>query len=229
MNARQPLGSPTPSEPAPSRPLGQTLLWPVVAAALGGLLCYNSLGGQAANTPQARPASPAPAPVSPPKAVPVHPPLPRSVPTRITIPAISVNAPFTVLTLNKTGQLNAPPPNDKNLVGWYGKGATPGEKGTSILAGHLDTMTGPAVFESLNALKPGNKIEVTRQDRKVATFKVDSVETFSKAAFPSARVYNDAPTAQLRLITCGGLYDKKTKDYKDNVVVFAHLDSVRNG
>ncbi|MER7818697.1 class F sortase [Streptomyces chengbuensis] len=229
MNARQPLGSQTPPEPAPSRSLGQTLLWPVVAAALGGLLCYNSLGGQAANTPQARPASPAPAPVSPPKAAPVHPPLPRSVPTRIAIPAISVNAPFTVLTLNKAGQLNAPPPNDKNLVGWYGKGSTPGEKGTSILAGHLDTMTGPAVFESLSALKPGNKIDITRQDRKVATFKVDSVETFSKAAFPSARVYNDAPTAQLRLITCGGLYDKKTKDYKDNIVVFAHLDSVKNG
>ncbi|MFJ6634966.1 class F sortase [Streptomyces sp. NPDC091376] len=226
MTAQQPLGSQTPPQPAATRTLGQALLWPVVAAGLGALLLYNSLGTPTEHTPQARPAAPAPAPVSPPKTIA---PLPRSVPTRISIPAISVNAPFIELAIGKTGQLNAPPPNDKNLVGWFGKGATPGEAGTSVVAGHLDTMTGPAVFESLSALKPGYTIDVTRQDRKVAVFKVDTVETFSKAKFPSARVYNDTPSPQLRLITCGGEFDKKTKDYKDNIVVFAHLAAVKNG
>ncbi|NUK13590.1 class F sortase, partial [Streptomyces lunaelactis] len=56
---------------------------------------------------------------------------------------------------------------------------------------------------------------------------VDSVETFSKARFPNERVYADTPSPQLRLITCGGDYDRKAKDYEDNVVVFAHLDSVK--
>lgn len=93
----------------------------------------------------------------------------------------------------------------------------------------MDTKTGPAVFLLLSTLKAGNTVDITREDGKVASFKVDTVETFSKADFPSDRVYSDNGTAQLRLITCGGVYDKKAKDYKDNVVVFAHLVSGTNG
>lgn len=229
MAAQQPSGSGTdsPSSSSPSPTLGRSLLWPAAAVGLGFVLVYNSLDASAGVRPPvstaAAPASAAPVPGASASTSGLE--LPRSVPKRLSIPRIAVDAPFTPLTLKSNGQLNAPPPNDTNLVGWFKGGATPGERGTSVVAGHVDTKTGPAVFLLLSTLKPGSAVNITREDGIVATFKVDSVETFSKADFPDDRVYNDTGSAQLRLITCGGPYDKKAKDYKDNVVVFAHLDS----
>ncbi|MFD9504912.1 class F sortase [Streptomyces sp. NPDC060035] len=210
--------------------LGRSLLWPAAAVCLGVLLVHNSFDASAGVRPPIPAVAPAPAPsAASPSPVPAPsrsieaPWLPRSEPKRISIAEIAVNAPFTPLSIGPSGQLNAPPANDTNLVGWFKDGATPGERGTSVVAGHVDTKTGPAVFLLLSTLKAGNTVDITRADGAVATFKVDSVETFSKARFPSRRVYADNGTAQLRLITCGGAYDKKAKDYEDNVVVFAHL------
>ncbi|MEV2246736.1 class F sortase [Streptomyces sp. NPDC049970] len=221
------------SDPAPATPaLGRSLLWPVVAVGLGFLLVYNSFDASAGAPPAPAVVSlPAPsssaAPVSPvaPSAAPSG--LPRSEPERISIKSIAVDAPFTPLAIGATGQLNPPAADDPNLAGWFKDGATPGESGTSVVAGHVDTKTGPAVFLLLSTLKAGNTVDITREDGVVATFKVDSVETFSKTEFPNDRVYADKGTAQLRLITCGGEYDKKAKDYQDNVVVFAHLASAK--
>ncbi|MGW1230284.1 class F sortase [Streptomyces sp. NPDC002530] len=242
MAAPQSPGSPTAAPSAPSSEtatLGRTLLWPAVAAGVGMLLIYNSFGSSADDKPPAPPAAAAPASspaaavprqASPsPSPTPAAPALSRSVPTRLRIPAIAVDAPFTPLSIGPSGRLDAPPPNDKNLVGWFKDGATPGERGASIVAGHVDTTTGPAVFLQLRFLRPGSTLDITRADGTVATFTVDTVETFSKAKFPDKRVYADTPDAQLRLITCGGTYDRKAKDYEDNVVVFAHLDSSRKG
>ncbi|WP_327683519.1 class F sortase [Kitasatospora sp. NBC_00458] len=220
------------------------------AAAVGLLLIYNSVDtvpsdeavpGQAAPAAATAPATPGAAPAGSPAAAPATaspaapakasapaaPALKRSKPTRLRIPQIGVDAPFTELTLNPAGQLSAPPPEDKNLVGWYRDGATPGERGASVVAGHVDTTKGPAVFLLLSLLMPGHKVEVQRADGTVAVFSVDSVETFAKDAFPDQKVYGKTPDAQLRLITCGGVYDKKRRDYLDNVVVFAHLESSR--
>lgn len=239
MAAPQSTGS-TPTRTAPRNTLGRALMWPAVTAGLGVLLIYNSFGTSVDDKPLAPPAavsSPAPeilgshaapAPVTSSKAT-VGPAMSRSVPARLQIATIGVNAPFTDLALGPTGQLNAPPANDNNLVGWYKDGVAPGERGAAILAGHVDTMTGPAVFLQLRYLKPGAEVDITRADGSVATFKVDSVEQFSKAKFPDDRVYADTNTAQLRLITCGGTYNKTAKDYEDNVVAFAHLDSFKNG
>ncbi|WNI22635.1 class F sortase [Streptomyces sp. ITFR-16] len=230
---------PDSSRTAPdSATLGRALLWPAAAAGLGMLLIYNSIGSQADDKPPAPPAAVAPAASAPAASSPAavvpkqsspspSPALTRSVPTRLRIPAIAVDAPFTPLSIGAGGRLNAPPPNDKNLVGWFKDGATPGERGASIVAGHVDTTTGPAVFLQLRFLRPGSTVDITRADGVVATFKVDSVEKFSKAKFPDKRVYADTPDAQLRLITCGGDYDRKAKDYVDNVVVFAHFDSAK--
>ncbi|MEE1788844.1 class F sortase [Streptomyces sp. SP17BM10] len=216
------------------------------AAAVGVLLMYNSVDSRTADesssaeaAPPAATAPAAPGPSASPAAAgkpgptaatgaaaaPAAPALKRSKPTRLRIPQIAVDAPFTELTLGPAGQLNAPPPDDKNLVGWYKDGATPGERGSAVVAGHVDTTKGPAVFLLLSLLLPGNKVEVARADGTVAVFSVDSVETFAKNAFPDQKVYGKTPDAQLRLITCGGVYDKKRRDYLDNVVVFAHLES----
>ncbi|MFF3904828.1 class F sortase [Streptomyces sp. NPDC001848] len=231
----------------PRRTAGRALLWPAVAVGLGALLIHNSLTGTPADPKPAAPTTVAvpPANLDPPvdaappaTATPVAPGpdatasprqrgLPRSAPKRIAIPQIGVDAPFTELSLGASGHLTPPPGNNTNLVGWYRGGASPGERGTSIVVGHVDTKTGPAVFVLLRTLKPGSKVDITRDDGIVARFKVDSVETFSKAGFPDDRVYADAPTPQLRLITCGGVYNRSVHDYESNVVVFAHLVSAK--
>jgi LPXTG-site transpeptidase (sortase) family protein len=149
--------------------------------------------------------------------------LPRSEPLRLIIPEIYVDAPFTALAIGPQGQLEPPPADDVNLVGWYAKGASPGEPGTAIIAGHVDTATSPAVFAGLGELEKGDTFRVERADRRTATFLVDSVESFDKDDFPDQRVYGDTPQAEVRLITCAGDYDRRIKDYTENLVVFAHL------
>lgn len=149
--------------------------------------------------------------------------LARSRPVRLLIPKISVDAPFTDLAIGSAGRLNPPPAHDTNLVGWYAKGASPGETGTSIIAGHVDTATSAAVFARLSELGKGDRFQVLRADGRKASFVVDSAETFDKDTFPSERVYGDTARAQVRLITCAGDYDRQVKDYTANLVVFAHL------
>ncbi|MDT0609247.1 class F sortase [Streptomyces sp. DSM 40712] len=163
------------------------------------------------------------APSAPPDTGPAKSDLPRSKPVRLRIPEISVDAPFTDLAIGAGGQLEPPPPGDTNLVGWYAKGASPGETGTSIIAGHVDTKTSAAVFVHLDQLDEGDVFHVERADGRRATFVVDALETFDKDDFPSERVYGDTDRAEVRLITCAGDYDHKVKDYTDNLVVFAHL------
>ncbi|MFE9774390.1 class F sortase [Streptomyces sp. NPDC005931] len=150
-------------------------------------------------------------------------PLPRSAPTRLLIPKIKVDAPFTGLAIARSGQLEAPPPHNTNLVGWHAAGVSPGEAGTAIIAGHVDTATSPAVFARLDELKKGDRFQVARADGSTATFVVDHAESFAKKAFPNERVYADTPRPEVRLITCAGAYDRAARDYTENLVVFAHL------
>ncbi|MDC0766901.1 class F sortase [Streptomyces sp. HD] len=149
--------------------------------------------------------------------------LPRARPLRLLIPKIAVSAPFTDLAIGGTGQLEPPPAHNTNLVGWYAKGASPGEPGTSIIAGHVDTATSPAVFARLSELEQGDSFQVLRADGRSAAFVIDSVETFDKNTFPSRRVYGDTSRSLVRLITCAGDYDRQARDYTANLVVFAHL------
>ncbi|GHF66219.1 hypothetical protein GCM10018790_50170 [Kitasatospora xanthocidica] len=172
--------------------------------------------------------TPAPAAAPTPPPVPAAPPLPASPPTRIRIPSIKVDAPVTGLGLTTARQLATPPMEQRNLTGWYRDGAAPGAAGNALVVGHADNRTGPAVFYRLGLLRPGDTVEVTRKDRRTAVFTVDSVQVFPKKDFPDALVYGggSADRAELRLITCGGKFDRKT-GYEANTVVFAHLSSTR--
>ncbi|MFF8941697.1 class F sortase [Streptomyces sp. NPDC014864] len=221
------------TEPA-ARPRRNHLVWPAAAVALGALLIHNSLDTpvQGLGSPtQVRPTTVFSSTPDVPEVETTSPSptdddsLPRSVPTRLSIPSIGVNAPFTKLNIGASGQLQAPPPNNTNLVGWFEGGVSPGERGAAIVVGHLDTKIGRAVFADLDTLQHGSLVKITRADGVTARFKVDSVQSFSKAAFPDDKVYADTPTPELRLITCGGVYNRTARDYMDNVVVFAHLDS----
>ena len=116
-----------------------------------------------------------------------------------------------------------PPLSQAQEAGWYRLGPAPGARGAAVIAGHVDTTRGPAVFFRLGALRPGDLVRVRRQDETTATFRVDSVETVPKSAFPTAKVYGPVPYAGLRLITCGGPFDRRSGHYDDNFVVYGHL------
>ncbi|MDQ0982873.1 class F sortase [Streptomyces sp. V2I9] len=152
-------------------------------------------------------------------------PLPRSPATKLSIPALSLEAPVVGLPLDPAGHPGTPPISKPKLVGWHGDGPTPGEKGTALAVGHRDTLTGPAVFLNISMLRPGNTVRVTRADRRTAVFTVDAVRTYQKKSFPDKEVYGARGRPELRLITCGGRFDKKA-GYAANVVVFAHLTDV---
>ncbi|RFU85117.1 class F sortase, partial [Streptomyces triticagri] len=150
------------------------------------------------------------------------PALPAADPTAIRIPRIEVDAPLMGLRLTTDGSLDVPPAADSNLAGWYEAGTAPGDRGTSIIAGHVDNARGPAVFYRLGSLHKGDRVEVPRADGRTAVFTVDAVEVYDSRAFPDEKVYGAASRPELRIITCGGGYSKKT-GYLGNVVVFAHL------
>ncbi|MFF6993961.1 class F sortase [Streptomyces sp. NPDC008313] len=175
-------------------------------------------GGAPAPAHGAAPARPAPGP--PPR------PLPRSRATVLRIPHLGIKAPVVVIGLGRDRQLATPPVDKPRLVGWYKDGPAPGEKGTAIVVGHRDTRTGPAVFAALGQLPPGRPVEVRRADGRTAVYTVDAVRTYDKAHFPDKEVYGPSDRPELRLITCGGAYDRKT-GYASNVVVFAHLTATR--
>jgi LPXTG-site transpeptidase (sortase) family protein len=147
--------------------------------------------------------------------------MPRSTPSQLRIVSIGIDAPIVTLALDKNGAMQTP--KNGTDTGWYIHSPTPGEKGPSVIAAHVDTKQGPAVFWKLATLKTGDTIEVARTDGSIARFSVDSVEQFSQDAFPTDRVYGNTDTAEIRLITCGGAFSKETKRYSHNTIAFGTL------
>jgi LPXTG-site transpeptidase (sortase) family protein len=140
--------------------------------------------------------------------------------TRVTVPAIGVDATgLEALGLLPDGSLAAPVDFDR--AGWFADGTVPGERGPAVVAGHVDSVDGPAVFYRLRELAPGDEVVVELSDGTAPTFRVDRVESAPKDDFPTAEVYGPTPDAQLRLITCGGEFDRSVRSYEDNTIVFA--------
>jgi len=148
--------------------------------------------------------------------------LTASPPVTIDIPSIGVRT-SNLVNLERVRDGSLESPRDFSSVGWYTAGPAPGQLGPAILAGHVDSHNGPAIFYRLGALKPGARVSVSRGDGSTATFAVDRVQRFPKDRFPTALVYGTTNRAELRLITCGGSFDQKSGHYVDNVVAFAHL------
>jgi len=146
-----------------------------------------------------------------------------SVPVRIRIPSIRVNAPLMKLGLDRRGRLQTPPLSRPGVAGWYVGSASPGQIGPAVVVGHMDTRTGPAVFFRLRQLKPGARIYIDRRDGSTAVFEARKRIRVPKTRFPTDAVYGDIGNAGLRLITCGGAFDHRTRHYRDNIIVFARL------
>ncbi|GAB3568140.1 hypothetical protein GCM10027405_29540 [Arthrobacter alkaliphilus] len=164
----------------------------------------------------ARPVSPAPAPDGV---------LPASVPVNVQVPSIGVNAALLPLGKEANGEIQTPPGEPGAPGGWYKDSPTPGQTGSAVILGHVNTTSSDiGLFYRLHELTPGQSITVTRADHTAAVFTVDKVDLYHKAAFPTVEVYQNADRPEVRLITCGG-YNPATREYLDNTVVYAHLTS----
>jgi len=152
-----------------------------------------------------------------------HAPLPVAAPTRLDIAAIGVHADLIGRDLTD-GTIDPPPYDTPGVAGWYRGGPAPGAPGAAVIVGHVDTETGPAVFYALSTVQRGARVDVTRGDGTVAEFSVEAVELVQKDHFDAARVYGSATgRPELRLITCGGTFDRTQQAYSANVVVYAAL------
>jgi sortase (surface protein transpeptidase) len=169
------------------------------------------------------PTAPAPVATDPPAPVVVAAPVARTVaaPVRVTIPSIGVDSPLTDIGVDANGALV--PPADFTQAGWFAAGPVPGEVGPAVLAGHVDDRSGPAVFSRLEDLAAGDPVVVTDGDGQARTFTVSRVAAYPKTDFATAEVYGPTAGPELRLITCGGTFDRSRRSYTDNVVVYARL------
>jgi hypothetical protein len=140
-------------------------------------------------------------------------------PDRIVIPAIGVDADVIDLGLRDDGSMEVP--TDFAQTGWFDRGPKPGRVGPAVIAGHVDDRSGPAVFFRLRELEPGDLIEIHGEDGEVVAFEVRGSEQHAKDAFPTEKVYSGTPGPELRLITCGGAFDRDARSYRDNFIVYA--------
>ncbi|WP_326787554.1 class F sortase [Streptomyces sp. NBC_00151] len=152
-------------------------------------------------------------------------PLGSARPQRVDIPSMGVQAPVVARGLDVRGAIDPPPFDQPGAVGWYAAGAKPGAAGTALMVGHVDTETRPAVFYRLSTVKPGDTVRVMRDDGTVAEFTVDDVQVLPRDHFDARQAYGvrESGRAELRLITCGGTFDRADGSYTANVVVSAYL------
>jgi hypothetical protein len=149
--------------------------------------------------------------------------LPPSPPARLEIPAIGVSSPLVRLGLNPDGTMQVPA--DFQLAGWFTGGPQPGQLGPAVIAGHVDSRTGPAVFHRLHELRPGDEIRVVRADGQAVGFEVESLASYPKEALAAEQVFGATTAPALRLITCAGAFDRARRSYRDNLVVMARIGS----
>ena len=161
-------------------------------------------------------------PSSPASSTPTVPALDRSAPVEISIASIGLRARVDQVGLARNGTLEEQPFSRANDAAWYRLGPSPGEVGPAVIEGHVDTKSNVAVFFYLSRLHAGDRIVITRADARTVTFSVDSLASYPKSNFPTQLVYGPTAYPALRLITCGGTFDRRAGSYLNNIIVFAH-------
>ncbi len=184
--------------------------------------------GQDAAPPAPAAVSEAPnsaAPVTPAPSSPSRTAAPAPRPVSVSIPAIAVRSDLLSLGLAADGSIQVPQPGpDYDKAAWFTGSPPPGDVGPAVIEGHVDSAAnGPSVFYDLGRLRPGDRIDVARENGSVASFAVYDVRLVPKDDFPTIEVYGNTDGPELRLITCGGPFDSDARSYEDNVVVFARL------
>jgi sortase (surface protein transpeptidase) len=156
--------------------------------------------------------------------VPEPPVLSRSEPVTLEIPAIGLTTGLIKLGLRDNGSLEVPQDTGNGApAGWYDGSPAPGERGPSVILGHVNVLGGnKGVFADLRKLSPGADVSVLRADGSTAVFSVERGARYSKDSFPTLEVYGNTAGSELRLVTCDG-YDASTGLFADNYVIYAKL------
>ena len=169
------------------------------------------------------PAAPSAGPAAAPATQQLPPVMGASAPVTLAIPSIGVRTDLLHLGLRENGSLEVPGTGSGAPASWYNGSPTPGERGPSVMLGHVNALGGArGVFADLRQLTSGAEINVSRTDGSTAVFTVDRGALYSKNQFPTLEVYGNTPGAELRLITCDG-YDPATGLFDDNYVIYAKL------
>jgi sortase (surface protein transpeptidase) len=165
---------------------------------------------------------PEPEPVAEPEPEPEPEPQPEPVadPVGIRIDAISVDAPVIPVGLNPDRSMEIP--HNVSQIGWYEPGVRPGEDGSAVLSGHVDSRTqGKGAFFELRRLDVDDVVTITHEDGTERSWRVVARELYPKDELPVDDVFRWGGDEQhLVLITCGGGFDSNTRNYTDNVVVY---------
>lgn len=151
--------------------------------------------------------------------------LARSEPSTVDIPSIGAHSTLIPLGLNADQTVQVPPVRTPMQAGWYEYGPTPGEIGPAVILGHVDGNKQPGIFYRLHEISVGDRIAIVREDGLTVNFTVRRKDQIAKDAFPTDAVYGDTDEPELRLITCGGSFDRATRNYRDNVIVYATMVS----
>jgi Sortase domain len=214
--------------PAPLRPdrrvaFGAAWLAMVLVAGWGGLQVWRAEVSPPATPPALPAAAVGPTSTSTPNPPPAMAGLDRSEPVEISIESINLQTAVDQIGLAPDGTLEEQPYSTASHAAWYRLGPAPGQVGPAVITGHVDTKSDVAVFFYLSQVQPGDRVVITRADGHTVTFTVDFLRSFPKSNFPTRMVYGSTDYPALRLITCGGPFDRDAGSYRDNIVVFAHL------
>ncbi|WP_372672072.1 class F sortase [Amycolatopsis kentuckyensis] len=206
-----------------TRTTGRRGYWIALIVALLAALVVLALtlgGGPEPTTAQPPPAQPVAVNPEPADAVAA---LPKSDPVSIDIPKIGAHSSLVPLGVNADNTIQVPPVTTPLQAGWYTYAPTPGEVGPAIVLGHVDGNHQKGIFFRLKELTPGDRVSIARADGTTALFEVTKVHQVPKQEFEKEGVYDDTAGPELRLITCGGVFDRSAHNYVDNIVVYAHL------
>ncbi|MFE5504230.1 class F sortase [Amycolatopsis japonica] len=187
----------------------------MVAAALVLSLALTGCGTDG----PAAPAAAAPSESAPPVVKPYN----GTRPTNVKIPKIGAESSLVTVAVGKDGKMSVPSAKNPMQAAWYRLSPVPGDVGPSILLGHVDGNKQPGIFYKLKDVNPGDEVLVERSDGKNLKFVVEKKDQVPKDQFPEEAVYGNTDKPQLRLITCGGVFDKEEHSYKDNIIVYANL------
>ncbi len=198
----------------------------LVVALLAALVVLALTLGGGAEPPTAQPPPAQPVAVDPPPAVGDQnavAALPESAPVSIDIPKIGAHSSLVPLGVNADNTIQVPPVTTPLQAGWYTYAPTPGEVGPAVVLGHVDGNHQKGIFYRLKELAAGDRVSIARKDGTTALFQVTKVHQVPKQDFEKEGVYDDTAGPELRLITCGGVFDRSAHNYVDNIVVYARL------
>lgn len=146
---------------------------------------------------------------------------PVAAPVRIIVPRIGVDSALQRLGKDPAGMVQVP--TRYGVAGWYAQGPRPGQLGAAVILGHVDSKSGPAIFYRLRDLRHGDQVLVRRGDGSTARFRIDRVSQYPKNHFPTDDVYYPTLQPVLRLVTCGGIFDRRAGHYRSNLIAYASL------